>query len=180
MTMNSIDEQQVENNRKNLSGTEAVEKIRSLIDKAGSCFFVTRANFNASHKSRPMSVQKTDDAGHVWFLSAKDSVKNMELEQDKNVTLYFQGSSYSDFLELNGHALVSDDRTKIEELWDPTVKAWFTEGIDDPRISVIQFIPDAGYYWDNKHGNAIAGIKVLLSAVSGKTMDDSIEGDLIL
>jgi general stress protein 26 len=178
--MDSINEQQVENNKKDLVGAEAVDKIRSLIDKAGSCFFVTEANFNASHKSRPMSVQKTDEAGHVWFLSAKDSVKNMELARDKNVTLYFQGSSYSDFLELNGHAVVTYDRTKIEELWDPTVKAWFTEGMDDPRISVIQFIPDTGYYWDNKHGNAVAGIKVLISAVSGKTMDDSIEGNLIL
>lgn len=178
--MNSIEEQQDETTRKNLGGTEAIDKIRSLIDKSGSCFFVTQANLNGSHKSRPMAVQKTDEVGHVWFLSAKDSMKNMELEQNKNVTLYFQGSSYSDFLELNGHAVLSYDKEKIKELWDPTVKAWFTEGIDDPRISVIQFIPNSGYYWDNKHGNAIAGIKVLFSAISGKTMDDSIEGDLIL
>jgi general stress protein 26 len=178
--MDSINQQQDEINKKDLSGSEAVEKIRSLIDKAGSCFFVTRANLNSSHKSRPMSVQKTDDAGNIWFLSAKDSVKNMELAADTNVSLFFQGSSYSDFLELNGHAVVTDDRAKIEELWDPTVKAWFTEGINDPRISVIQFIPDSGYYWDNKHGNAIAGIKILISAVSGKTMDDSIEGNLKL
>ncbi len=178
--MSSIHDQQEENTKKDLTGSKAVEKIRSLIDKAGSCFFVTQANFNASHKSRPMSVQKTDEAGNIWFLSAKDSVKNMELEQNKNVTLYFQGSSYSDFLELNGHAVVSQDRSKIEELWDPTIKAWFTEGVDDPRISVIQFIPDTGYYWDNKHGNTVAGIKVLISAISGKTMDDSIEGNLSL
>jgi len=178
--MDSINEQQIESTKKDLSGIEAVEKIRSLIDKSGSCFFVTHVDFNASHKSRPMSVQKTDEAGHVWFLSAKDSVKNMELAQDKNVTLYFQGSSYSDFLELNGHAYVSYDKQKIEELWDPTIKAWFTEGVDDPRISVIEFIPEMGYYWDNKHGNAVAGIKVLISALSGKTMDDSIEGNLVL
>ncbi len=178
--MDPINEPQQETNKKDLRGAEAVEKIRSLIDKAGSCFFVTHVNFNASHKSRPMSVQKTDEAGHIWFLSAADSVKNMELARDKQVTLYFQGSSYSDFLELNGHAVVSYDRKKIEELWDPTAKAWFAGGIDDPGISVIQFIPDTGYYWDNKHGNTIAGIKVLISAVSGKTMDDSIEGNLVL
>jgi len=176
--MNSINENQEEQNREDFVGTAAVEKIRELIDKSGSCFFVTSTTLNNSHKSRPMSVQKTDDSGNIWFLSAKDSMKNMELAADTDVTLYFQGSSYSDFLELNGHAVVTDDKAKIEELWDPTVKAWFTEGKDDPRISVIQFIPDSGYYWDNKHGNAIAGIKVLISAISGKTMDDSIEGTL--
>jgi general stress protein 26 len=176
--MNSIIENKVENNRENLSGQKAVEKIRELIDKSGSCFFVTSTNLNNSHKSRPMSVQKTDKAGNIWFLSVKDSMKNLEIAADTDVTLYFQGSSYSDFLELNGHAVITDDRAKIEELWDPTVKAWFTEGKDDPRISVIQFIPNSGYYWDNKHGNTVAGIKVLISAISGKTMDDSIEGTL--
>ena len=176
--MNSINENQEEQNIKNFVGTEAIEKIKELIDKSGSCFFVTSTTLNNSHKSRPMSVQKTDDAGNIWFLSAKDSVKNMELSVNTDVTLYFQGSSYSDFLELNGHAVVMDDKSKIDELWDPTVKAWFTEGKDDPRISVIQFIPNSGYYWDNKHGNTIAGIKVLISAISGKTMDDSIEGTL--
>ena len=176
--MNSINKNQEEQNIENFAGQEAVKKIRELIDKSGSCFFVTSTSLNNSHKSRPMSVQKTDDSGSIWFLSAKDSMKNMELAADTDVTLYFQGSSYSDFLELNGHAFVSEDRAKIEELWDPTVKAWFTEGKDDPRISVIQFIPKSGYYWDNKHGNTVAGIKVLISAISGKTMDDSIEGTL--
>ncbi|MEP0711115.1 pyridoxamine 5'-phosphate oxidase family protein [Algoriphagus sp.] len=176
--MNSINENQQENNRENLAGAKAVEKIRELIDKSGSCFFVTSTSLNNSHKSRPMSVQKTDEAGNIWFLSAKDSMKNMEIAADTDVTLYFQGSSYSDFLELNGRAFITDDKAKIDELWDPTVKAWFTEGKDDPRISVIQFVPDSGYYWDNKHGNTVAGIKVLISAISGKTMDDSIEGTL--
>ena len=176
--MKSINKNQEEQNIENFAVQEAVKQIRELIDKSGSCFFVTSTSLNNSHKSRPMSVQKTDDSGSIWFLSAKDSMKNMELAADTDVTLYFQGSSYSDFLELNGHAFVSEDRAKIEELWDPTVKAWFTEGKDDPRISVIQFIPKSGYYWDNKHGNTVAGIKVLISAISGKTMDDSIEGTL--
>ena len=175
--MNSIDSNQEGKHKQNYVGADAVEKIRELIDKSGSCF-VTSTTLNNSHKSRPMSVQKTDEAGNIWFLSAKDSMKNMEIKVDTDVTLYFQGSSYSDFLELNGHAVITDDKAKIEELWDPTVKAWFTEGKDDPRISVIQFIPDSGYYWDNKHGNTVAGIKVLISAISGKTMDDSIEGTL--
>ena len=58
------------------------------------------------------------------------------------------------------------------------LKTWFTEGIDDPRITVIRFAPEGGYYWDNKHGNAVAGIKMLIGAAIGKTLDDSIEGRL--
>jgi hypothetical protein len=50
--------------------------------------------------------------------------------------------------------------------------------VDDPRISVIQFAPREGYYWDTKHGAAVAGAKMLIGAVIGKTLDNSIEGRL--
>ena len=56
------------------------------------------------------------------------------------------------------------------------MKTWFTEGEDDPRISVIKVAPLDGYYWDNKHGNAVAGVKMMIGAALGKTLDDSIEG----
>ena len=52
------------------------------------------------------------------------------------------------------------------------------EGVDDPRITVIRVVPEQGYYWDNKHGNMVAGIKMIIGAMSGKTLDDSIEGEV--
>ena len=119
-----------------------------------------------------------DDAGNLWFLSADDSHKNAEIALDSSVKLYFHGSPHSDFLQLNGHATILRDKAKIKELWEPIIKTWFTEGIDDPRITVIKVAPSEGYYWDTKHGNAVAGIKMLIGATIGKTMDDSIEGKL--
>ena len=68
----------------------------------------------------------------------------------------------------------------IKELWNFTLKTWFTEGEHDPRITVIQVRPVEGYYWDNKHGNAVAGAKMLVGAVIGQTLDDSIEGTIRL
>jgi len=50
--------------------------------------------------------------------------------------------------------------------------------VDDPRITVIKIAPYEGYYWDTKHGSAIAGVKMLIGAAVGKTLDDSIEGRL--
>ena len=80
----------------------------------------------------------------------------------------------------SGRATISRDKAKIKELWEPIVKTWFTEGVDDPRITVIQVTPSEGYYWDTKHGIAVAGAKMLIGAALGKTMDDSIEGTIRL
>ena len=81
-------------------------------------------------------------------------------------------------MTLTGRARITRDRRKIREPWSPILKTWFTEGEDDPRITVIAVSPTGGYYWDNKHGKAIAGIKMMVGAAIGKTLDDSIEGTL--
>lgn len=176
--MDSINKNQPEKNRENLTSEEAIKKIQELVEKAESCFFCTAATTGDSGGARPMNVRKVDDDGNLWFLSADDSYKNEELMRDPSVKLYFQGSAHSDFLQLNGSASISKDKAKIKELWSPVIKTWFTEGEDDPRITVIKVTPSDGYYWDTKHGNVIAGIKILIGAATGKTLDDSIEGNL--
>lgn len=176
--MDSINQQQPEDNFEDLYGTSAQKKMKELVDKASTCFFCTNMQTGQPFATRPMSVQKLDDAGILWFLSANDSYKNKELATDPNVQLLFQGSSYSDFLQLYGVASINEDKQKIKELWNPILKTWFTEGIDDPRISVIRVEPVSGYYWDTKHNMAIGMIKRVAGAIVGKTLDDSIEGHL--
>jgi general stress protein 26 len=153
-------------------------RYETVVKQSENCFFCTAVAAGPSDGARPMNVRQVDDEGNLWFLSASDSHKNAELARDPRVTLYFQGSAHSDFLCLSGRATVSTDKAKIRELWQPILRTWFTEGIDDPRITVIKVVPTGGYYWDNKHGNAIAGVKMLIGAAIGRTLDDSIEGKL--
>jgi general stress protein 26 len=177
--MDFINQNQPEENHEDLRGAKAVDKIKELIGEAQTCFFCTATKSDGSTGARPMSVQQVDDEGNLWFLSADDSHKNQELAQDPAVKLYFQGSAHSDFLMLSGRATISRDKAKIEELWEPVIKTWFTEGVNDPRITVLKVQPnEEGYYWDTKHGTAVAGIKMLIGAAAGKTLDDSIEGTL--
>ncbi|MEP6614955.1 MAG: pyridoxamine 5'-phosphate oxidase family protein [Ginsengibacter sp.] len=176
--MDSINKQQKENNFQNLDGSEGVKKIRELVDKSSTCFFCTDIETGKPFITRPMAVQKVDDDGVLWFLSANDSHKNYEIKSDDKVQLLFQGSSYSDFLNLYGTATVNEDKSKIKELWKPILKTWFTGGVDDPRISVIRVEPTEGYYWDTKHNMAIGIVKRLTGALIGQTMDDSIEGNI--
>lgn len=176
--MDSINKQQPETNYKALQGTEAGKKIKELTEKNNSCFFCTAITTGQAVKTRPMSVQKVDDAGNFYFLSASDSHKNAEIQNDNRVQLLFQGNAHSDFLNVYGTATISNDKALIKELWEPLLKTWFTEGVDDPRITVIHVDTMEGYYWDNKHGNAVAFVKMVTGALLGKTLDDSIEGEL--
>ncbi len=176
--MDSINKNQPENNFKNIAGTEAVEKLKELINDSSICFFCTKIKEGESFATRPMSVQEVDDEGNCWFLSADDSHKNAEIQDNASVQLLFQASQYSDFLSLYGKATISTDKEKIKSLWKPIIKAWFTEGENDPRITVIKVSPTEGYYWDTKHGKLVAMVKTAFGAMVGKTFDDSIEGNI--
>ncbi|GAA4730805.1 pyridoxamine 5'-phosphate oxidase family protein [Flavisolibacter ginsenosidimutans] len=176
--MDSINKQQPEDNYEDLRGEAAQKKIKTLTGKASTCFFCTNIQSGKPFATRPMSVRQFDDEGNLWFLSAKDSHKNLEISADHSVQLLFQGSDYSDFLQLYGKAFIIEDKEKIKELWEPILKTWFTKGVDDPRISAIKFEPMEGYYWDTKHNMMVGMVKRLAGAIVGKTLDDSIEGKI--
>jgi general stress protein 26 len=160
---------------KNLGSTEAVKKIMDLGEDIKTCMF---CSFGAGRlKSRPMSAQQIDEDGNIWFLSDKNSDKNREIKIDNKVDLIFNGGN-DKFLSIHGTAEISFDKEKIKELWQPIVKIWFKQGVDDPNISVIKVSYVDGYYWDTKHGKMLAMAKMAYSLMSGKTMDDGIEGSL--
>ena len=175
--MDSINQQQQENNYQDLAGAAAIEKLKALTHDE-TCFFSTMEAVSNTGGTRPMSVRAVDDNGDLWFLSANDSHKNAAIAGNPAVRLFFKGAAHAEFLSLDGNASITRDPAVIARLWDFHLKTWFTEGENDPRITAIRVTPTAGYYWDNKHGSAVAGVKMLIGAALGKTLDDSIEGKL--
>lgn len=158
--------------RHDLNGAQAAEKMKDIADKADTCFLVTHGGV------RPMGVRACDDDGTLWFLSDKHSRKNAQIEADGTVELYFQASEHSGFMHLSGLATVIHDRAVIHKLWTPLARTWFPGGEDDPCVSVIRVQPTAGQYWDNKHGDAVAGVKMLIGAALGKPIHDGEVGQL--
>ncbi len=162
---------------KNLVSDDAVEKIKKLAEPADICHFVTSLS-KIPFSTRPMSTQKVDDDGNVWFMSDKNSTKNHDVQDDDRVQLFYSHQSSSEYLSIYGTAEIVFDQDLIDEMWTPIAKAWFTEGKEDPAISLIKVTPHEGYYWDTKNNKMISLIKIATSIVTGKTMDDGVEGKL--
>ncbi len=167
-----------EENIKDLTGKEAIDKLRHLAEKAESCFFCTGIKTGLPMSVRPMAIQQIDEEGNIWFLSMRDSQKNGEIEGDPFTHLLFQAGAHAGFVNIYGISEISRDQEKINELWNPMMKTWFQGGKEDPEISLIKVIPTEGYYWDQKNGNAIAFLKMAAAVITGKTLDDSVEGKI--
>lgn len=156
---------------------EAIDKFKELVKHNATCLFTTKLTDLPLH-TRPMSVQKVCDQGNFWFLSSRESLKNQEIAADPRVQLFFSNQSDAEFLSVYGKATITRDKDKIEELWTPIAKAWFTDGKEDPNVTVIKVTPEDAYYWDTKHGKMVSLVKILASAVMGQTLSEGIEGKL--
>ncbi len=163
--------------QKNLGGSEAVQKMRSLIDDENICMFATRLT-QLPLDARPMATAKVDDDGSIWFISKSDSGKNKDIELDKRVQLFYSNKSGAEFLSVYGEAEISKDKSKIDELWKPIDKAWFEQGKDDPTVTVIRVTPSDAYYWDTKSNRLVCLIKIASAAITGNTSDGGVEGSL--
>ena len=58
--------------------------------------------------------------------------------QRKFTIITFADSNKNKFLTANAIAAEVSDIAKMQELWDPTLKAWFKEGLETPGIILLK------------------------------------------
>lgn len=159
---------------KNLHRDEANKKIRQMVNDADICLFTTDLT-SLPLKTRPMSRQRVDSDGTIWYFSEKGSDKNNDIQKDDRVQLFFSNQSQMEFLSLYGKATIIEDAVLAKELWSLPAKIWF-KSPEDPNLTLIKFTPEDGYYWDTKDGKVISLFKMVAGLISGNEIDGSVEG----
>lgn len=168
----------IEKNIDNLIGAEAAQKIKELAEHSRSCVMMTNLD-KRPISCRPMGIQKADDKGRLYFLSHKDSDKNAEINQSAEMQITITNDKNVEYISLYGHAEIYRDQKQIDEMYSSLADNWF-DGKNDPNVTIIRFIPEAGHYWDTKHGKLLQFADMLLGAITKKKSDGGIQGDIKL
>jgi general stress protein 26 len=154
------------------------ENLNKLIDmiKDIDIAMMTTMEDDGSLRSRPMRTQKTTADGTLWFFTGYESAKSHEIsDNDAHVNLSYSEPDDNLYVSVSGRASLSKDKQKIDELWNPTLKAWFPEGKDDPNIGLIKVVIDKAEYWDAPNSTLIhlyGMAKAALTGESAKTGDN--------
>ncbi|QNL50042.1 pyridoxamine 5'-phosphate oxidase family protein [Olivibacter sp. SDN3] len=164
---------------KSLEGTEALDRIKELIERIETCFFCSDIKTGVPLSARPMTALEVDSKGDIWFISKRDSTKDVEIKEDPFVHLLFQKDQKNGFLNIYGLSEVQNDREKIKKLWSPgSMGVWF-DGPDDPEISLIRVSPLQGHYWDDAYGGLVSMLKIATSSLLGTAYgENNDEGEL--
>ncbi len=127
---------------------EAIEKLNELI-KDIDFTMLTTIDTDGVLRSRPMSTQKSEVTDALWFFTSDQTHKTEEIEKDNRVNLSYASPDDNAYVSVSGTAEIVHDKAKMEELWNPILKAWFPKGLDDPHICLLKVDAQQAEYWDS-------------------------------
>ena len=150
--------------------TEELKKIGEFIHDIDFTMMTT-IDEAGDLQSRPMSTQKTEFDGDVYFFAFDDTDKIKHIRRNPRVNLAYSAPDRQTYVSLKGEAEISRDRAKMEELWQPQLKAWFPDGLDTPGITLIKVAVKSAEYWDSPSSTIAHVIGLVKSAVTGQSAD---------
>lgn len=152
-------------------------KIKELIEDICVNTFITK-DAGGKLQGRPMSTVEVDQDGCIWFFTNEYTGKTNDISHNKEVYLTYASPSKNSYVVIDGTAELNDDANKIKELWNPSLKAWFPEGLDDPKIQLIKVLPAHAEYWDGTSSKVVHAYQMLKAVITGKEFDDGDHGEV--
>lgn len=147
-----------------------VQKLAEMIQDIDFAMFTT-LDRDGSLRSRPMSTQKTEFDGNLWFFTEASSAKADEVEDNQHVNLSYADQDSNRYVSVSGQATLVRDKAKAKELWNPVLKAWFPQGLDDPNLALLRVTVNKAEYWDAPSSKVVQLVGFVKAVATGQTYE---------
>lgn len=151
-------------------------------DKIADVQIAMLVTVNQNHKihSHPMGTAKVDDDGNIRFFTNAYSSKVDEISHENKVVVTYFNLNNSTYSSIKGRTSLVDDKAKMKELWNPIIKAFFPDGIDDPKLTLLKVDTQEAEYWDSNSSKMVVGFQMLKAAITGEKYDQGDHGKIQL
>lgn len=106
------------------------------------------------YHSQPMTAFREAETGTIWFFTRDDTDLAQDAAAPGQSAMFSYGSKdqkvwacIHGFLSVHGH-----DRAVIDRYWNPVLAAWYPDGKDDPKLTLLRFDADEGRVWVSEGG----------------------------
>jgi general stress protein 26 len=162
-----------------LAHEEAVGKLKKMVNDVHICMFTTLTGACELH-TRPMATAAVEDDATIWFFSDEFSDKTEELSREHTVYLLYAHPGKQTYVNIIGHCTLTRDKAKMDELWNPALKAWFPGGVNDPAICLLRVKAREAYYWNSNSNKMVVFLNMLKAIAAGEKYDEGETGKLNL
>lgn len=152
-----------------MSNHDPLKKLHCLIKDINFAMMTTVAS-DGQLRSRPMATRLEDEPfdGTLWFFTHDKDAKVHEILESTHVNLSYANPDKNDYVSVSGKATLVKDKAKAKELWNPLYKAWFPEGLDDPRLALIRVDVAQAEYWDSPNSKMVQLAGFVKALVTGR------------
>jgi general stress protein 26 len=127
--------------------TKALEELARLIAGVPVAMITTIAD-DGSLVCRPMLLERLEPGGSLTFLTHLSSQKVHEVARDPRVNASFVSGKGDRYVSVSATATATHDPERMRALWNPTYRAWFPLGPDDPDSAILTLDIERIEYWD--------------------------------
>jgi len=142
-------------------------KVKKLINKNFVGIFITQSEGRLY--SRPIAYAEVDEENNVWFSTDINSGKIAHINSNNQVNFSFANQNANEYVSLTGTAAIITDPDIIDEKWQFYMKAWWPEGKEGERLTLVRVEPELVEYWDGSSSKAVQAYDVVKALVTGKS-----------
>jgi general stress protein 26 len=159
--------------------TPSSDHARAAWERLSKSRFVmlTTLDEDGGFYSCPMTLQQATEDAVLWFFTSNSTPTARNVERDSRIGVALMGDDMF-YASVYGSASLSNDRAKMRELWDPMVKAWFPQGVEDPNLVLLRLDVERGEYWDSDQNAMLKMFAFAKGIATGRRPDVGERGKL--
>ena len=158
--------------------SEHVKKLGEMIKDIDIAMLTTTMP-DGTLRSRPMSTQKTEFDGTLWFFTQASATKVDEIQHNQHVNLSYADTDDQRYVSVSGRANLVRDKAKAKEFWQPIYKAWFPQGLEDPDLALLKVTVEQAEYWDTPSSKMVELIGFVKALATGQDADEMFENEKV-
>ncbi|THH07980.1 hypothetical protein EW145_g3008 [Phellinidium pouzarii] len=178
MTNETLDLYTASAQNNDLTPQKKIDDLKTLILKSVKTGMLTTRDKDGHLHARAMTPANPHSETQLTlvFLANNSSHKFDELQFDNHVNVSFYDEKTTNWASFSGTAAVSQNKDLIKKHWSTFTAGYFGDlgdGIhkgdeNDPRVSVIEVVPEEIHYWIAKHGAVLQTLSIAAGAATGK------------
>lgn len=153
----------------------SLEELYTLLKEFGVAMLVT---VTPEHqlRARPMALQDPSEVpdADLWLVTGDDTSKVYEINKEHQVCICTYRSRDAAYVSISALATFDKNREEIKRLYKPSWKAWFTEGENDPTITLLKLKVEHAEYWEPTGGRPRILFEKVKSMLTGEPADKNL------
>ena len=112
---------------------------------------------NGSIVTRPMhTILDSDDQSTIWIFTKYENNICEQIRKTDTVCVSYSDPARNSYMCVMGTAKLVNDKKIMEKYWSPIMKAWYTDGLEDPSMILVQIVPQSADFWDGPNSEVFS------------------------